>query len=85
MDMLREYLLRITAASLSCGILTGILGEKGTTGKTLRFICGMVMVISVSDLFFGTEDSAHETMGRKINTKTSDFIFITVRYRQTQH
>lgn len=45
--MLREYLLRITAASLSCGILTGILGEKGTTGKTLRFICGMVMVISV--------------------------------------
>lgn len=47
MDGVREYLLGVTAAALCCGILTALLGKKGISGKTVKFLCGIVMMLSV--------------------------------------
>lgn len=47
MDAVRGYLLSITSAALCCGVLSGILGKRGVYGSTVKFLCGVVMLISV--------------------------------------
>lgn len=46
MESVREYLLGVTASSLFCGILTTILGKKGMCGNTVKFLCGIVMILA---------------------------------------
>ena len=47
MESVREYLLGVTATALCCGILTSILGKKGMCGNTVKFLCGIVMILAV--------------------------------------
>lgn len=47
MDTVRGYLLSITVVALCCGILCSILGKKGLTGSTVKFLCGIVMLLTV--------------------------------------
>lgn len=59
MESVRVYLLRITIASLSCGILASILGKKGLCGRTVKFLCGIVVILTV--------------IGPLVNIQTEDF------------
>ena len=47
MDAVRGYLLSVISAALCCGILTGILGKKGICGGTVKFLCGIVMILVI--------------------------------------
>lgn len=47
MEMIRDYLLRLTAAAILCGIVTGFLGKKGALGSIIRFLTGIVMTLTV--------------------------------------
>lgn len=47
MDGIREYLLRLTAAAVLCGIVTGFLGKKGTLGAIVRLLTGIFMTLTV--------------------------------------
>lgn len=47
MEAVREYLFSVTATALCCSVLTMILGKKGTCGTTIKFLCGIVMILSV--------------------------------------
>ena len=47
MESVREYLLGVTTAALCCGILTTILEKKGMCGSTVKFLCGIVMILAV--------------------------------------
>ena len=47
MESVRGYLLSVTAAALCCGILSSVLGKKGLTGSTVKFLCGIVMLLTV--------------------------------------
>ena len=47
MEGIREYLLQITAAALVCGVVTGFLDKKGTSGALLRMLCGIFMTVTL--------------------------------------
>ncbi|MBO5891759.1 MAG: hypothetical protein J6Q30_03500 [Oscillospiraceae bacterium] len=47
MGSVREYLLGITVVALCCGVLSSVLGKKGLAGGTVKFLCGMVMLLAV--------------------------------------
>lgn len=47
MEVIREYLLSVTAAALLCGILQSMVGQKGSTGGILRLVCGIFLAFTV--------------------------------------
>lgn len=47
MEALREYFLSVTAAAVICGILTSLLGTKGTAGSMVKLICGLFLAFTV--------------------------------------
>lgn len=47
MDGVRGYLIRLTAAAIVCGIVTGVLGKKGTLGAVIQLLAGVFMVITI--------------------------------------
>lgn len=47
MDMMREYLLSVTAAAMLCGILRQLMGEKGTTAALIRLLSGIFLSVTV--------------------------------------
>lgn len=47
MDSLKQYIMTVTFAAILCGITTGILGKKGTTGAATKFLTGLFLVITV--------------------------------------
>ena len=47
MESVRGYLLGITVVALCCGILSAVLGKKGLTSGTVKFLCGIVMLLAV--------------------------------------
>jgi len=47
MESIREYLLGVTVAALCCSVLVSVLGKKGMAGSTVKFLCGIVMLLSV--------------------------------------
>lgn len=47
MGSVREYLLGITTTAMCCSVLSAILGKKGTCGSTVKFLCGIVMILAV--------------------------------------
>ncbi len=47
MEGITAYLLRIIFAALVCGIVTGLLGNKDTLGRTVRLIAGVFMSLTL--------------------------------------
>jgi len=47
MEVIREYLLSVTAAALLCGILQSIVGQKGSSGGILKLVCGIFLAFTV--------------------------------------
>ncbi len=47
MDGIRAYILSITAAAIISGILSSILGKKGTIGTVGTMLCGIFLSIAV--------------------------------------
>lgn len=59
MESLRQYVLSVTAAAMICGIISALLGKKGTTGAIGKLLSGIFLAmvilrplvnISISDL-----------------------------------
>lgn len=44
---MKGYFLSVICGSVVCGILTGLLEKKGTSGKILRLICGVFLTFTV--------------------------------------
>ena len=47
MDEIRQYIIGIVAAALLCGIATSFIHEKSVLGASVKFIAGLLMVLSV--------------------------------------
>ena len=47
MEAVKEYLFGVTVAALCSGILVSILGKKGMAAGTVKFFCGIVMLLAV--------------------------------------
>ncbi len=47
MDSIRTYLLGVIAAAIVCGIVTRLMGEKGTRGAMAKLICGLFLAFTV--------------------------------------
>ena len=47
MESLRGYLLSVTVVAMCCGVLSSLTGKKGLTGSTVKFLCGIVMLLVV--------------------------------------
>lgn len=47
MELIREYLLSVTAAALLCGIMQSFAGEKTSSAGILRLVCGIFLSFTV--------------------------------------
>lgn len=47
MDGIREYLIGVVAAALLCGIITTLIGTKGTVGVAIKLLSGLLMLLAV--------------------------------------
>ncbi len=47
MVVVKEYLITVTAASIICGIVTGLTKKNGTISTMLKLLSGIFMVISM--------------------------------------
>lgn len=47
MDSIRSYLLSVVAAAVICGIVTRLLGEKGTQGAVAKLLTGIFLALTV--------------------------------------
>lgn len=47
MDGIRAYLLSVCAAAVICGIVTRLVGEKGTQGAVVKMIAGVFLAFTV--------------------------------------
>lgn len=47
MEVIREYILSVTAASMISGILTVLLDKKGTAGAMGKMFCGVFLAITL--------------------------------------
>ena len=47
MEDIRNYLIRITAAALVCGIVGSLVEKKGSVGVTLKTMCGIFMTLTL--------------------------------------
>jgi len=47
MDGIREYLIGVVAAALLCGIITTLIGTKGTVGVAVKLLSGLLMLLAV--------------------------------------
>ncbi len=47
MDGIREYLIRLTAAALVCGIVTSLVGKKGSIGSVIKLLVGIFMMMTI--------------------------------------
>lgn len=47
MDALREYLLRVTAGAIVCGIVISLLGKQGTAAALGKFLAGLFLALTV--------------------------------------
>lgn len=47
MEQIRIYLLGVVAAAIICGIVTRLLGEKGTQGAMAKLIAGLFLAFTV--------------------------------------
>lgn len=47
MENIRNYILALTAAAILCGIVTSLMGGKGTSAALTKLICGIFMAMVV--------------------------------------
>ncbi len=47
MEAIREYMITVTAAALICGVLNALASKLGSSGKLLRLMCGILMLLTV--------------------------------------
>lgn len=47
MDAIREYLMQVTAAAVICGIVTAIVGKKGSGAAVIRLMTVLFMTMTV--------------------------------------
>ena len=47
MESIQTYIFNITAIALVCGIMISILGKKGLCGNTVKFLCGVAIMLSI--------------------------------------
>lgn len=47
MDAIREYLIGVVAAALLCGVITTLIGTKGTVGVAVKLVSGLLMLLAV--------------------------------------
>lgn len=47
MDAIREYLIGVVAAALLCGIISTLVGTKGTVGVAMKLVSGLLMLLAV--------------------------------------
>lgn len=47
MDGIRDYLLAISAAAILCGIVSRLLGKKGTPAAIGKMLCGVFLALAV--------------------------------------
>lgn len=47
MESVRGYLLSITVVALCCGVLSSVLGKKGLNGSSVKFLCGIAMLLAI--------------------------------------
>ena len=75
MESVRGYLLSITVAALCCGILSSVLGKKGLTGSTVKFLCGIVMLLTVVgpllDIQIGDLENSFKGLSQEANSITA--------------
>ena len=75
MESVREYLLGVTTTALCCGILTAILGKKGMCSSTVKFLCGIAMILSVVvpllDLQIGSIQGTFQNLSMETKTVTA--------------
>lgn len=48
MMLIREYLLKLTAAALFCSVVVGFVGDKGALGKLIKLITGIFMMVTIA-------------------------------------
>lgn len=69
MESIRQYILSVTAAAVICGIISALLGKKGTTGAIGKLLSGIFLAmvilrplgkISLSDLTEFTDSYAFQ-------------------------
>lgn len=65
MEAVRSYLLSVTVAAIICGIITGFVNKKATTGKVLGLLTGLFMtccviapIIDIDSIDFSIFDSS---------------------------
>ena len=46
MDGIRQYLISVIAAAVICGTVNGLIGQKGSVGSAIKFLCGIFMTIT---------------------------------------
>lgn len=58
MFAVQEYIISIVSASIICGIISGLIGKKGTYPAIVRLLCGLFVVITaitpLKDFSFST-------------------------------
>lgn len=47
MDGIRQYLLSVIASAMICGMITGLLGKKGTYPSVVKMLCGLFVSITI--------------------------------------
>ncbi len=47
MEFIGQYLLKLTAAALICGMITAFFGKKGTFGAVIQLLAGMFLTLSI--------------------------------------
>lgn len=47
MEQIRQYILAVTAAAILCGMVTSLMGEKGTPAALAKLIAGIFMAMVV--------------------------------------
>ena len=47
MDAVRSYIITISIAAIICGIITKLVGDRGTGGTVVKMICGLCLMFTL--------------------------------------
>ena len=53
MENIRDYLIGIMGAAMICGVVTSLLGNKGTIGVVAKLMSGLLMILAVTGPWAG--------------------------------
>jgi len=64
-----EYLLRLAAAALICGVATTIIGKKSTLGAVVRLLAGIYLTLSIVSPWLSFRLNNLEDWSRQLNSE----------------